>query len=114
MEIKANTNLGTYHVIDGQRVTARYPGQQQTCARCFGTPQTCPGKGMARRCEQEGGRKIEFNDYIHQLWSRIGYSPAQVEHDPEINDEHVIMLLEYYNIIYIYNYHVTFEIWMLI
>ena len=33
MEIKRNTNLGTYHVIDGQRVTARYPGQQQTCAR---------------------------------------------------------------------------------
>ena len=76
MEIKANTNLGTYHVIDGQRVTARYPGQQQTCARCFETPQTCPGKGMARRWEQESGPKIEFDDYIYQLWNKIGYIPS--------------------------------------
>ena len=28
MEIKSKTNLGTYHVIDGQRITGRYPGQQ--------------------------------------------------------------------------------------
>jgi hypothetical protein len=44
---------------------------------------------MARRCEQEGGQKIEFNDYIYQLWNKIGYVPAQVELDPEVNDEHV-------------------------
>ena len=65
--IKPNSCLGTYHAIDVQRITARYPGQQQTCARCFGTPNECPGKGMARSCEQEGGDKIEFNDYISQL-----------------------------------------------
>ena len=50
MGIKPNSCLGTYHAIDVQRI----PGQQQTCARCFGTPNSCPGKGMARRCEQEG------------------------------------------------------------
>ena len=44
---------------------------------------------MARRCDQEGGQKIEFNEYIHQLWTKIGYFPAQVELDPEFNDEHV-------------------------
>ena len=88
IEIKPNSYLGTYHVIDGQRVTARYPGQQQTCARCFGTPNSCPGKGLARRCEQEGGVKIEFNDYISQLWARIGYVPSQVELSSETNDEH--------------------------
>ena len=38
LELKPTLNLGTYHVIDGQKVTAKYPGQQQTCARCFGTP----------------------------------------------------------------------------
>ena len=32
---------------------------------------------------------MEFNDYIHDLWNKIGYIPAQVELDPEINDEHV-------------------------
>ena len=88
IEIKPNSYLGTYHVIDGQRVTARYPGQQQTCARCFGSPQSCPGKGIAKRCEQEGGLKVEFNGYIQQLWNKIGYIPAEVELDPDINSEH--------------------------
>ena len=88
LEIKANSYLGTYHVIDGQRVTARYPGQKQTCARCFYPPQSCPGKGMAKRCEQEGGLKVEFNDYIHQLWAKIGYNPSDVELDTGTNIEH--------------------------
>ena len=51
LELQPNSYLGTYHVIDGQRVTAKYPGQLPTCARCFGTPHTCPGKGMAKRYE---------------------------------------------------------------
>ena len=88
LELSPNTYLGTYHVIDGQRVTARYPGQQQTCARCFGTPYTCPGKGVARKCEQEGGEKIEFSDYIYQLWQAIGYEPSQVELDLDMDADH--------------------------
>ena len=36
LELRHNSYLGSYHVIDGQRITARYPGQQPTCARCFG------------------------------------------------------------------------------
>ena len=88
VEIKPLTNLGTYHVVDGQKVTARYPGQQQTCARCFGTPSTCPGKGMAKKCEGEGGLKIEFTDYIRQLWEKIGYCPGKVDLNSEINEVH--------------------------
>ena len=55
LEIKPSSNLGSYHVIDGQKVTIRYPGQQQTCGRCHRTSQDCRGKGVARRCEAEGG-----------------------------------------------------------
>ena len=79
MEIKPGSNLGSYHVIDGQKVTLRYPGQQQTCARCHQTPQSCKGKGVARRCEAEGGLKIEFTDYILGLWRKIGYSPDNLD-----------------------------------
>ena len=79
IELSPNSYLGIYHVIDGQRVTAKYKGQQPTCARCFGTPQSCPGKGLARRCELEGGLKKEFDDYIFQLWDDIGYVPSNVE-----------------------------------
>ena len=62
MEIRPGKNLGSYHAIDGQKVTLKYPGQQQTCARCYQTPRNCKGKGVARRCEQEGGVRVEFTD----------------------------------------------------
>ena len=79
MEIQPSLNLGTYHVLDGQKVTVRYSGQLQTCARCHETARTCRGKGMARRCEAAGGQKVEFSDYILNLWKEIGYSPENVE-----------------------------------
>ena len=90
LELKPTLNLGTYHVIDGQKVTAKYPGQQQTCARCFGTPSTCPGKGMARRCELENGPRMDFTQYIYDLWNRIDYCPSNVDLDPVINEDHAI------------------------
>ena len=67
MEVKPGVNMGSYHAIDGQKVTLRYPGQQQTCARCHQTSQHCRGRGMARKCEAEGGKKVEFIDYILDL-----------------------------------------------
>ena len=79
MEVKPGTNLGSYHAIDGHKITLRYPGQQQTCARCHQVPQICKGKGVARRCEAQGGVKIEFHDYILDLWQKIGYSPDNLD-----------------------------------
>ena len=79
VEINPKINLGSYHIIDGQKISIRYPGQQQTCARCHKTPVDCKGKGMARQCEAEGGEKVEFLDYILNLWSAIGYSPENIE-----------------------------------
>ena len=79
MEIKADTNIGTYHAVDGQRVTLRYKGQLQTCARCFETAVTCKGGGIARKCEAAQGAKVEFSDFILKLWQEIGYSPGEIE-----------------------------------
>ena len=92
LEIKPSSNLGSYHVIDGQKVTIRYPGQQQTCGRCHRTSQDCRGKGVARRCEAEGGPKVEFSTYILELWKKIGYSPENLqlgkEDDLQLDDDH--------------------------
>ena len=88
MEIKPNTNIGTYHVIDGQRVTIRYPGQLQTCARCHNTARTCLGKGIARKCEELGGEKVDFSDHIAKLWNDIGYSPEKVEINVDVDKIH--------------------------
>ena len=75
MEIKPETDLGSYHVLDGQRVSLRYPGQQQTCARCLKSSKYCRGKGIAKRCEAEGGLRADFNDYIMEGWRKVGYTP---------------------------------------
>ena len=77
MEVKPGENIGSYHVLEGQKVSLRYSGQQQTYGRCHGTPQKCLGKGFARKCEAAGGVKIEFTDYILALWKRIGYFPSK-------------------------------------
>ena len=37
-------------------------------------PLKCTDKGVARRCEAEGGIKVEFQTYILSLWKKIGYS----------------------------------------
>ena len=87
MEIKPNSNLGSFHVLDGHRVTLKYPGQQQTCARCFQTAQYCRGKGIARRCEAEGGNRGDFNTYILKLWRNIGYSPKSEAFEEDVNTE---------------------------
>ena len=79
VEIKPNENIGSFHIIDGQKVTVRYAGQQQTCARCHETPQHCRGKGMARNCQAAGGPKVELTEYILKLWQKIGYTPGDID-----------------------------------
>ena len=79
LELSPGTNIGTYHAIDGQKVTLRYLGQQQTCARCHETAKHCRGGAMAKKCEAVSGPKVEFTDYIMKLWKEIGYLPGVVE-----------------------------------
>ena len=38
VELKPEVNIGSYHMLDEQKVTVRYSGQQQTCARCNKQP----------------------------------------------------------------------------
>ena len=79
LEILPNTNIPTYHVIDGSKVIAKYPGQQQTCARCHKTSSNCKGGAIAKKCEEAGGEKVDFAEYILQLWTKIGYVPDDEE-----------------------------------
>ena len=34
-----------------------------------------PRKRYGKKCESEGGQKVDFADHILELWGRIGYSP---------------------------------------
>ena len=87
MEVRAGVNIGSYHFLDGQKISLRYAGQQQTCGRCHEVPHKCKGNGVARRCEAEGGKRVEFADYILALWGRIGYSPSNVDSEAITENE---------------------------
>ena len=51
MEVKKN--IGSAHIIDGEKVSIRYPGQTKTCNKCHKQAHICPGKGMAKDCSSE-------------------------------------------------------------
>lgn len=87
MELNHRANLGTYHVIDGHKVIVRYPGQMQTCGRCHKTSRLCKGKGIAKRCEEEQGEKVDFVKYILDLWKEIGYSPESSQLEQVSSEE---------------------------
>ena len=91
MDFSGGRNLGTYHLIDGAKVHISYPGQHRTCARCQRTPGTCPGAGIARNCEQNGGQIVKLGDHMKALWDEIGFKPAEftLENQNEEEDDSV-------------------------
>ena len=90
LELKAGVNIGSYHYLDGQKVTLRYSGQKQTCGRCHHDAPYCVGKGLAKECEQNGGLRIEFSQYILNLWKKIGYTPPVDVEEIDSEDEPIV------------------------
>ena len=78
MEVKPGTSIPICHVLYGHKVTLKHPGQKQTCARCYKSSQLCMGGGVAKRCEAAGGVKVNFSDYVLDMWDKIGYSPEEI------------------------------------
>ena len=84
--------MGTYHYLDGERVRVYYRGNTKTCGRCHSVPQHCPGGGIARECQSEGGQRKDLMEHMKQIWSVIGFSPTtfvlpEREEDAEMQEE---------------------------
>ena len=75
----AKMKMGTYHYLDGCRVRIFYRGNIKTCGRCHGTPQSCPGKGIARECQEAGGNKVLLSDHMKNIWTTIDFNPTNFE-----------------------------------
>ena len=39
----------------------------------------CRGRGVAKKCEEAGGNRVDFTEYILDLWKSVGYSPDAPE-----------------------------------
>ena len=64
--------LGSYHIIDGEKVSVRYSGQEWTCARCHQVKSSCPGAAVARDCTAD---RILLSSHMVDHWHKIGYKP---------------------------------------
>ena len=70
--VEVKRNRGTYHIIDGEKVTIKYRGQIKTCAKCHQSQHTCPGKGLARDCSAE---RVLLSDHMKNHWEEINFKP---------------------------------------
>ena len=70
--VEISKPMGSYHIIDGEKVSVRYRGQARTCARCHKTESVCPGRAIARDCTST---RVLLSDHMEEHWERIGYKP---------------------------------------
>ena len=64
--------MASYHIIDGEKVSVRYSGQEWTCAKCHQLKSVCPGAAVARNCTAE---RVLLSTYMEEHWNKIGYKP---------------------------------------
>ena len=70
MEI--SRNMGSTHIIDGEKVSVKYPGQIKTCNKCQKPATVCPGKGIARECTLD---KVLLSEHMYSYWQEINFTP---------------------------------------
>ena len=74
--------MGSFHIIDGEKVSIKYSGQEWSCARCHKFKRECPGLAIARDCTDE---RVLLSTHMATHWSRIGYKP-DAEATPEADE----------------------------
>ena len=65
--------MGTYHLLGGSKIRVAYPGNTRTCGRCHQGPATCPGRGKARECGEQGGERKSLFHHMKQIWQKIKF-----------------------------------------
>ena len=70
--------MGSFHIIDGEKVSIRYRGRIKSCARCHKLENDCPGKAVARECTAE---QVLLSTHMKLHWANVGYSPESSEND---------------------------------
>ena len=85
MEVKEP--MGSFHIIDGEKVTIRYPGQEWSCARCHQFKRYCPGLAIARDCTAD---RVLLSQHMGSHWQKIGFKPeaesaAEVDKDSDLD-----------------------------
>ena len=70
--VEVSKPMGSYHIIDGEKVSVKYRGQARTCARCHLTESVCPGRAIAKDCNSE---RVLLSAHMEEHWVNVGYKP---------------------------------------
>ena len=70
--VELKVPMGSYHIIDGEKVSVRYSGQEWTCARCHQYKKDCPGAAVARDCTAD---RVMLSSHMKEHWEKVGYQP---------------------------------------
>ena len=82
--------VGSTHVIDGQRVNFSFAGQRRFCYRCLRVSYDCPGRGVAKDCEESGGERRNLSEYMQEFWDKIGYKPSSsLSSETDVDEDYV-------------------------
>ena len=83
--MEVNKNIGSVHIIDGEKVSIKYQGQIKTCNKCHQQSNACPGKGLAKDCSAD---RILLSQHMATYWKQINYQPDTMEmNDVDIEEE---------------------------
>ena len=86
-------NIGSTHIIDGEKVSIKYPGQTKTCNKCHKQANLCPGKGLAKECSAE---KTLLSEHMISYWKQIKFTPETTnmnevdDLETETSDENIV------------------------
>jgi hypothetical protein len=75
---KATNNMGTYHLIDGNKVRVYYRGNKKSC-----------GDAIVKDCGANGGGRVMLSEHVKALWTKVGIVPTtfELENDNKNEDD---------------------------
>ena len=77
--------MGSFHIIDGEKVSIRYRSQIKSCARCHKSETRCPGKAVASQCSDD---RVLLSRNMQENWQQVGYAP-DINTDGDVDEDEV-------------------------
>ena len=90
LELKADVQIQSCHMIDGKKFEIHYKGMPKTCWWCLKTRGACkaPVKIQGKSCKAAKNPKRNFDRYIKKLWSSIQSDQEEVTPSISEDDSH--------------------------
>ena len=84
--VDISKHMGSFHIIDGEKVSIRYRGQTRTCARCHQLETQCPGKAIAKECTAQ---RLLLSTHMEEHWKTVSYVPDKDSSNLEETEEEI-------------------------